>query len=305
MKKQFNYFVTACILLFSTSSFAQTIDTDTVILRNKKQIIVQDKDDEVNVQIFKKGSNNEYKKVFEGIYTDEKNYERWTVKETLGLGNIDLFSRKSKKRKKRIEPTFAGIGWGFSTITDGNKFNDINGVSLKQERSNEFFINPFETVLVSMGSNLGISSGLGFSWHNFFLENNTRFAEHDDNTVVEPAPKGISYKKSRLRTFQVNIPLLLEIQIRPKHSDTFYLSGGVVGGINLFSSQKVKYTDVRGKNIKEVDKGLNVSRLTMDFMAQIGYGDLGIYAKYSPFSLFQNGKGPNVQTASIGIKFGF
>lgn len=304
MKKLFNYLLMPALLLFSVNSIAQTT-TDTTFVFNQKKIKVHDKDEEIKVQVFKTDSTEQYKKIFEGIYTDQKSYEKWTVKETVGW-DFDIFSRKSKSKNRNMESSWGGIGWGFATITDGKNWHNVNGVDVKVERSNEFFINPIEVIIPMISNVVGISSGVGFSWHNHFLEKNTHFVEENDLTTIESAPNGIVYYFSRLRTFQINIPVLLEIQPTNNNVRKLYLSAGVVGGINTFASQKVKYRDEKGKMIKEVDgKGLNTARLTMDFIGQIGYNDLGIYLKYSPFSMFQKGKGPNVQTASIGLKLNF
>jgi hypothetical protein len=52
-------------------------------------------------------------------------------------------------------------------------------------------------------------------------------------------------------------------------------------------------------------KGLNVAPITLDYMAQIGYGKWSVYAKYSPFGLFQAQKGPAVQAVSLGATLNF
>jgi len=39
----------------------------------------------------------------------------------------------------------------------------------------------------------------------------------------------------------------------------------------------------------------------MDYFLQAGYQDFSVYAKYSPFSLFDAGKGPDVRAASLGL----
>jgi len=58
--------------------------------------------------------------------------------------------------------------------------------------------------------------------------------------------------------------------------------------------------------IKRVeDKGLNVSPLSLDYYAQIGYGSFNVFAKYSPFSIFESGKGPDVRAVSLGLVLDF
>ena len=84
------------------------------------------------------------------------------------------------------------------------------------------------------------------------------------------------------------------------------MAAGVVGCVNTFASYRVKYKDTNGNAINLVEsKGLNIAPLSLDYMAQIGYGSWGIYAKYSPFSIFQSQKGPNVRAVSLGAMLHF
>ena len=43
----------------------------------------------------------------------------------------------------------------------------------------------------------------------------------------------------------------------------------------------------------------------LDFCGQIGYGMWSVFAKYSPFSIFQNDKGPEVRSVSLGAVLNF
>ncbi len=241
------------------------------------------------------------KAIYEGVFIDGKEYEKYTVNHAIDWG-VSLFSPKKKKHKHyRINSHWEGIGWGFTTVTDGSKFNDIDGVTLNAERSNEFFINIKDIPFSLYKKSLMIYTGFGVSWKNFNFDNNTRLVETNDITTVQAAPPGISYKKSRLRVFSINAPLALEWQQKLGRGHSLYVSAGVIGGFNLFRSQKIKYKDANGKNIKQYNKGFNVSRFSFEFMGQVGLDNIGVFVKYSPIGLFEEGKGPNVQTASMGL----
>ena len=78
--------------------------------------------------------------------------------------------------------------------------------------------------------------------------------------------------------------------------------GGVLFGINTFSSYKVKYKNENDKKISVVEgKDYNVNPFSVNYLVQMGWNDLGVYAKYTPTSLFKNDKGPDVQTFSVGL----
>jgi hypothetical protein len=125
-------------------------------------------------------------------------------------------------------------------------------------------------------------------------------------TEVSDAPAGINYEYSRLRTFHITIPLLLEWQPSFGRNQKLFVTAGVIGGVNTFASYKVKYKDANDNTIRDVEgKGMNVAPVSLDFHGQIGYGSWNVYAKYSPFSIFQSQKGPEVRAVSIGAMLNF
>lgn len=306
MKKYIAFLIGSIIAIFATKG-AETIQSDTIIHYNQKTILISDSVDQVKVSVFN-GKSEEYSKIYEGIFTDTKSSEKWTVVEDLGIQIpfIDKLQHK-KKTDYSMSAHWAGIGWGYANISNADyKINDIDGVSLKAESSNEFYVNLIEKILPIYRNNLGLTSGFGMSWHNYFLDNNTHLLEENNKTDVYPAPSGVTYDYSRLRVFQLNVPLLLEWQPTLGKNHKMYVAAGVIGGVNTMASYKVKYKDANGKTVTSVEShGLNISPLSLDYTAQIGYGSFGLFAKYSAFSMFQSGKGPNVQPVSLGAVLNF
>ncbi len=291
------------VTAFNNVSAQVEVDSSkTTFYTLKNKVVVWEDDKEVKVQVFSKNDTAAMKTIYEGIFTDGKEYERYTVNHTVDWG-LSLLGKKKKHKRYRVNPHWQGLGWGFTTVTDGKNFNDINGITLKTERSNEFFINIDEIAFPLYKNHFMIYTGFGVSWKNFHFDNNTHLVEENDITTLQPAPAGIVYKKSRLRVFSVNAPLAFEFQQRLGHRHSLYISAGIVAGVNLFRSQKVKYENAEGKTIKKYNKGFNVSRFSFEFMGQIGLDNVGIFVKYSPMSLFEQGKGADVQIASMGLMF--
>ena len=144
--------------------------------------------------------------------------------------------------------------------------------------------------------------GAGMRWSRYRIDTNEYFKEIDGVTALRPAPEGVTLKASKLNITSLTIPLLLEWQPK-KRSSEFFLSAGVVGVIKTCSSSKIVYNDASGKKHKEkMDSGMNIRPVTMDFLFQAGWDWIGLYAKYSPIDLFENGKGPKVHPVSIGLQ---
>jgi len=280
---------------------AQELVKDTTVRFNQKLIQIQDSTGQVKVVVYDE-QNQPYAKVYEGVFSDEKSYEKWTVIEEIGI-NIPFIPKSKTKKTSRMEPHWAGIGWGFLNITDGNQLNNINGVSIQSEKANEFYFNLSEKILPIYRNNLGLTTGLGFNWKTLYLDTNQYFTEVNGVTELGNL-SGSSVYYSRLRMFYITVPLLLEWQPTFGSNRKFFVSAGVIGGINTMASSKAKYKDasvVRYHN----EKGLNAAPITLDGMAQIGYGSWSIYAKYSPYGIFQSQKGPEMRAVSLGATLNF
>jgi len=295
------------LLQFSSMLASDFTGKDTTILFNNKIIQIRDSVDQVNVKVSKAGENDTtaYKTVFEGLYSDNQNYERWSVVEELGI-QIPFVTNKKIREKHRYEMQshWAGFGWGFITMTDGTAINNVNGVQLDLNRSYEFNYNMIEHITPIFFHYLGLSSGIGFSWRNYYLDNKTYFKEENDFVSVVADASTNKYKYSRLSNWYLTVPLMLELQLFKSSKRKPYIAAGVIGDVRLTTSNKTKYVNAAGSTIHTTEHGMNVLPLSMDYVAQAGMGKISIYAKYSPVGIFETGKGPDVQHASIGFIIG-
>ena len=305
--KKIILFMMALFVAFSISEAAEQNQNDTTFHFNKKIIHVQDSIGQVKVKVFEATNKDSipYKVVYEGQFAEEKTFEKWTVVEEIGL-QIPFLGKSNERHQGKMEPHWAGIGWGFANISNASfKINNIDGVSLKSGSSSEFFVNLIEKILPIYKNKLGITTGLGFNWRTYSLDYNTHFVNNNGLTDVNDAPVGVKYEYSKLKTAYITLPVLLEWQPGGLH-DNFFVSAGIICGVKTYSVSKIKFKNESGDMIKRVeDKGLNVSPLSLDYYAQIGYGSFNVFAKYSPFSIFESGKGPDVRAVSLGLVLDF
>ena len=305
--KKIILFMMALFVAFSISEAAEQNQNDTTFHFNKKIIHVQDSIGQVKVKVFEATNKDSipYKVVYEGQFAEEKTFEKWTVVEEIGL-QIPFLGKSNERHQGRMEPHWAGIGWGFANISNASfKINNIDGVSLKSGSSSEFFVNLIEKILPIYKNKLGITTGLGFNWRTYSMDYNTHFVNNNGLTDVYDAPVGVKYEYSKLKTAHITLPVLLEWQPGGLDDD-FFVSVGIICGVKTYSVSKIKFKNESGDMIKRVeDKGLNVSPLSLDYYAQIGYGSFNVFAKYSPFSIFESGKGPDVRAVSLGLVLDF
>jgi len=305
--KKIILFMMALFVAFSISEAAELNQNDTTFHFNKKIIHVQDSIGQVKVKVFEATNKDSipYKVVYEGQFAEEKTFEKWTVVEEIGL-QIPFLGKSNERHQGKMEPHWAGIGWGFANISNASfKINNIDGVSLKSGSSSEFFVNLIEKILPIYKNKLGITTGLGFNWRTYSLDYNTHFVNNNGLTNVYDAPVGVKYEYSKLKTAHITLPVLLEWQPGGLDDD-FFVSVGIICGVKTYSVSKIKFKNESGDMIKRIeDKGLNVSPLSLDYYAQIGYGSFNVFAKYSPFSIFESGKGPDVRAVSLGLVLDF
>ena len=160
-----------------------------------------------------------------------------------------------------------------------------------------------ESVMISNRYRWAIVTGFGFRWTRYHLNGNYHFAKVDDHTEIVSGAEGLKYKKSKIGITTINMPLLFEWQ---HPSEKLFFSVGVVGSVKTWSYSRIEFFDENSRNPnkkhkKKLERAMTLRPLTMDFRAQVGTKDFGIYARYSPFSIFQNNKGPELYPLSFGF----
>ncbi|MEA3462066.1 MAG: outer membrane beta-barrel protein [Bacteroidota bacterium] len=223
---------------------------------------------------------------------------------------MEDFPKKSKKHKKRFRAHFAGLEVGLNnyvtpdfsmTLPQDERYMDLN-----TGKSWNWNINIIDYGFGLGTDKVGIVSGLGFEFinYNFDGQNSIR-KDPDTGVIIEYVPDYAgNITKSKMNMTYLTAPLLLEFQI-PAPRSRIYISGGVIGGLKLWSNTKMKYT-VSGEKSKEKAKGdYNLSPLRWGFTARVGYRALGFYANYYMTSLFKTDMGPELYPFAVGFAFTF
>ena len=198
------------------------------------------------------------------------------------------------KKTRTNESHWIGLGFAFSNL---NKLEDAD---LKLNRSYSVILNIGDYV-VPFSHNWLFATGVGLDWSRYHFKGNTALRENE-NGVVQfiPDSEGRNYRDSKLMTYYVTIPLLLEYQ----GGKSFFIYAGVEGLINHYSKSQVEIKTMDGIK-KGHYKDLNVLPLNYRFTARVGFEDFSLFGYYQPNSPFQKGKGPDVQVSGLGIMLNF
>lgn len=219
--------------------------------------------------------------------------------------------RQPKRRIRYFQGNLSGFNLGINSYVDAD-FNEnvpagYEFMDLIHEKSIEFSIYPAQKSIRLIGSHVGLVSSLGLQYNNYRFDLNS-YGDLNENSmawfpsITETARIG----KSKLTTLYLNAPVMLEFHIPDARSrDHLYVGLGVVGGMRLRSHTKVKYSD-EGSSFKRKNRdSFDLNPFRYSYIARAGYNKIGIYATYTPISLFKDGKGPELYPYSVGVSFNF
>ena len=218
-------------------------------------------------------------------------------------------------KRKNFHGSLDGINLGINGyLNSGFKEevpNNYSFMDINNERSFEVSVYPFQHSIGLIGSGFGLASALGIQFNNYrfnLYNSNELIGNETAQSWFHQMPDNSTISKAKLVLFSLNVPVMFELQLPDGSSrgrKGLYLSGGVVGSLKISSHTKVIYNSENVKYKRKYSNNLGINMFRYSFMARAGYRDLGIYATYSPVSLFKSDKGPELFPYSVGVSFNF
>ncbi|MFP4468301.1 MAG: GIN domain-containing protein [Bacteroidales bacterium] len=183
--------------------------------------------------------------------------------------------------------------------------NEYSFMELDYNKSIQLNLNMFhQNVVLARGtrSMFGLVSGLGLQWNNYHLSNNIILTHQENGLDYQQSEHSLS--TNRLRILQLNVPLMMEFQVREGYGpNRFHIAAGIQGGYRLRSHTKVEYRDSSGdKQSDRVKEDFHLVPIRLDAIGQIGWGRLNFFATYSLNTMFKDDRGPDIHPFSIGIR---
>lgn len=219
--------------------------------------------------------------------------------------------KEDKKDKKfEVEPYdghWAGIDMGW-TVLMNNQFNS-NFDSHPYWRNDPaksmvWNLNLFEYKFPIAKHHFGITTGLGFGFHQFAFRDNYNL-KYSPDSVYAVMDTLNNYTKNKLKASYFTIPLLLEFNTSPDRMKTFYFAAGVVGGVRMTSKTKQE-GKLNGDNFKRINKGtFGLNPFKLDAMVRMGVGPLGIFASYDLIPLIDTKKTAAIYPLNFGLTLNF
>ena len=247
-------------------------DSVTVILNDKKIIIVTD--DSVRVNI----GQRDY------VISD------------------DGVKIKKHDKKPKFNGHWAGFGLSVNGLLNEDHLIDHPAdapyLDINYNKSTGVSLNFFEQNVNLYDQKLGLVTGLGVTWNNYRFADNVILTDDGKLDGYFSEEPGYSYQKSKLMLASLRIPLMLEFQTNSKmKANSFHIGAGAMGSVRMWSHTKNEINDSKTKN-----KGdFYVNPFIINGIATIGWGFINLYGTYSFSEMFRHDKGPVAYPFEVGI----
>lgn len=166
-----------------------------------------------------------------------------------------------------------------------------------------FNLNTFQHKFSLIADVFGLTTGYGFAFNNTELTS-SYILKHDDQNVYAISDTAQIYKRNTLNATYFTVPLLLDFTANNAFKKSFYINAGVVGGVRMYSHQRLTGTYANGDQFENTTKSkFNLNPWMLDATIRVGYGYFGVFANYAVLSMFKEGSTTGVYPLRFGISF--
>ena len=183
-------------------------------------------------------------------------------------------------------------------------------MNLYDNKSYSFSLNFIQFSIPLFSKYIGLVTGLGVEWNNYYLKENIDLFEDANNdymlSYTEIDPLVTKYTKNIFKLTYLNVPLLLEFQIPiSSKGKRLNIGFGVIGGLNIQSKFKKVWEEAGEKQKKKLNEDYQVNPFQYEATARFGYGPFQLFANYSFAPLFEDNKGPELYPFTAGLRLNF
>ncbi len=205
--------------------------------------------------------------------------------------------------------TYFDIHLGFNQpLLNGQDFITEGNDELRFWKSTAFELGlGGKTRIGSPYSKLYFKWGGEFSWHNFRLMGSNLLQKYSDSvSIINDSTRSISKSKYHIAYFNVPLMLQLDFSEAGEMDESFTLGVGGYAGVRINAKTELEYSSDLFEDAEEkIKSSFFTNQFRYGVMAQLGWESFKITAKYDLNPLFQEGKGPDYQVASLNFGFTF
>ena len=297
-----NILMLGCLSLTTLGIHAQqtanTLQRATVETRGDS-IIIRKGTGDMRIRVYEQqtdGENGKEVEIYEGVWLENVDADKRTFLDALPF-------IPKKKRRNEYEPHVSGLYLGFSRMADHFLgFGASPKAHLDLSESWEFGFNLLCTYHnFKKNPHWGVNAGISWGYRSFSIDGDYALLRQDGVSIFQPGgsddPDAPYYCNSRMRYFFFRVPVQLEWQQRWYRHLAFFNFGPE---FEIRHSVK-SFSHVDGGKKQTVGKGMYIRPIGVNLLVQAGYGNLGLYLRYSMNRMFQKDKGPEVMPYSFGL----
>lgn len=145
------------------------------------------------------------------------------------------------------------------------------------------------------------SVGLGFGMRRYLVQEGLRFDNVDNDLVIKSAALHQNMDKNRVDSWTFHVPVM----VTQKLYRGIAVSVGAWINFNTYVKGESQYY-IDNIRYKEHYKGFNQRFCTVDLVGALGVKNgIAVYGRWSPMTLFSEGRGPEFRSASLGVMLNF
>lgn len=168
----------------------------------------------------------------------------------------------------------------------------------------------WKTRLFKESNAVRLKYGFSFQWNKLTPKNDRYFVQDGNVTTLESFPSEL--KESEFRITNLVFPLHFEFgpskklerknYFRYTTENHFKVGIGGYAGFNIGTQQKLKYEEDGDRVKQKIRRNYNATPFVYGLSAYVGYGGLGIYAKYDLSPVFKD-QTFDQHNLSLGLRF--
>lgn len=219
--------------------------------------------------------------------------------------SVKVTRRAHKHPGFSIGLTFSRFDLGLATLIDNGSFTLSPKNQFLNYRSWKTSNVGFDVFQFGyrFNSAFKIYMSAGFDWTHIRLRDNITIQKDPDVSQLHYTTDNIDYSKNRFSSSYLRIPLSFDFRSKDNEDGKrFHFVAGPDIGI-LLNGRVKQISSENGK--QKFDDEYHYTKLRYGAFTRIGYGDLGIYAKYYFNDMFNTDAQKGLKNLSIGLTVGF
>lgn len=180
----------------------------------------------------------------------------------------------------------------------------LKKMELDYSRSNSIGIDFMLKGIDLFKTRMYLSPGVGFNWNKYHFKDRQLSITTQNDTLMFVIDSAINYKSYKLRTAYLQVPLLIGLRLGNLNKNTINIQFGAIAGYNIGTITKEKFAIKGVKYNNKIKDNYNINPFKLEAVANVSFGNIGVFGRYSFTSLFEKNKAPTVSPFALGLTFG-